>query len=45
MQPPQNRKEVQKLTGWIAALNQFIVKLSEQSLPFFTTLRGSARVE
>jgi hypothetical protein len=29
MQPPQNRKEVQKLTGLIAALNRFLVKLAE----------------
>jgi hypothetical protein len=29
MQPPQTRKEVQKLTGWIAALNRFTVKQTE----------------
>jgi hypothetical protein len=45
MQPPQSRKDVQKLTGWIASLNQFISKLAERSLPFFTILRGSAKVE
>jgi hypothetical protein len=44
MQPPENRKEVQKLTGRIAALNQFIVKLAEHIFPFFTIFRGSARV-
>jgi hypothetical protein len=45
MQPPQTRKEVQKLTGRIAALNMFIVKLAQRSLPFFSVLRGSAKVE
>ena len=45
MQPPQTRKEVQKLAGHIAALNRFIAKLAERSLPFFRVLRGSAKVE
>jgi hypothetical protein len=36
---------VQKLTGHIAALNKFIVKLAERSLPFFSVLRGSAKIE
>jgi hypothetical protein len=42
MQPPQIKKEVQKLAGCIAALNRFITKLTEKSLPFFSILRGSA---
>jgi hypothetical protein len=45
MQPPQTRKEVQKLACHIAALNRFIAKLAERSLPFFTVLRGSTKVE
>jgi hypothetical protein len=45
MQPPQTKKEVHKLTCRIAALNRFIVKLAEQSIPFFSVLRGSARVD
>jgi hypothetical protein len=45
MQPPQSRKGVQKLTGHIASLNQFIAKLAEHSLPFFTILRGFAKVD
>jgi hypothetical protein len=45
MQAPQTRKGVQKLTGWITALNRFIAKLAERSLPFFTILRGSAKME
>jgi hypothetical protein len=36
MQPPQIRKDVQKLTGRIIALNMFIVKLAQRSLPFFS---------
>jgi hypothetical protein len=45
MQPPQTRKEVQKLTGRIAALNRFIMKLAEKSLPFFSIMRGSTKVD
>jgi hypothetical protein len=45
MQPPQSRKDVHKLIGQIASLNWFISKLAEHSLPFFTVLRGSAKIE
>jgi hypothetical protein len=45
IQPPQTKKEVQKLTGRITVLNRFIAKLAERSLPFFTILRSSAKVE
>jgi hypothetical protein len=45
MLPPQTRKEVQKLVGLIAALNRFILKLAERSLPFFSVLRGSTKVD
>jgi hypothetical protein len=41
MKPPQSKNEVQRLTGRIAALNQFMSKLTETSLPFFAALRGS----
>jgi hypothetical protein len=41
MKPLKSRKEVQKLIGRIAALNQFMAKIAEQSLPFFMVLRGS----
>jgi hypothetical protein len=43
-QPPQNKKDIQKLTRRIASLNWFISKLAERSLPFFTILRGSAKI-
>jgi hypothetical protein len=45
MQPTQNRKDIQKLTGQIASLNQFVSKLVEHGLPFFTMLRGSDKVD
>ena len=32
-------KEVQKLTGRIAALNRFISKATDKCLPFFKTLK------
>jgi hypothetical protein len=41
MKPPGSRKEVQKLTSGIAALNRFMAKIVDQSLPFFKALRGS----
>jgi hypothetical protein len=34
MQPPQTKKEVQKLIGRIVVLNRFIAKLAERSPPF-----------
>jgi hypothetical protein len=45
MQPLQNRKDVQKLIGRIPSLNRFISNLAERSLPFFTILRGSAKID
>ena len=38
MQPPWNSKEVQKLTGMIAALNRFISRLADRCRPFFLLL-------
>ena len=45
MVEPSTKKEVQKLTGRIAALNRFISKSAERSLPFFEALRGGDNVE
>ena len=45
MAEPKNKKEVQKLTGRIAALNRFISKSAERSLPFFQALRGGNNFE
>ena len=35
LQPPQNPKEVQKLTGMTAALNRFISRSADKYKPFF----------
>ena len=45
MAEPLNKKEVQKLTGRIAALNRFISRSAERSLPFFKVLRGGDKTE
>jgi hypothetical protein len=39
MKAPTSVKDVQKLTGCMAALNRFILKLGEQGLPFFKLLK------
>jgi hypothetical protein len=41
MQDPVSVKDVQKLTGRVAALNSFIPRDAERSLPFFQVLRSS----
>jgi hypothetical protein len=41
MQDPISVKNVQKLTGRVAALNRFILRAAERSLPFFQVLRNS----
>jgi hypothetical protein len=40
MTPPQSARDVQRLTGKLAALNRFISKSAQWSLPFLKTLRG-----
>ena len=39
MKPSQNVKEVQSLTGRVAALNKFVSKATDKCLPFFRILR------
>jgi hypothetical protein len=39
MRAPNCIKDVQKLTGCMAALNRFISKLGERGLPFFKLLK------
>jgi hypothetical protein len=39
MKAPMCIKDVQKLTGFMAALNRFISKLGERGLPFFKLLK------
>jgi hypothetical protein len=41
MTPPQSTRDVQRLTGRLAARNRFISKSAERSLPFLKTLRGA----
>jgi hypothetical protein len=41
MRPPTRVKDVQKLTGCLAALSRFISRLAERALPFFKLLRKS----
>jgi hypothetical protein len=39
LQPPQTRKEIQKLTGMMTVLNRFISKLGECGMTFYRLLR------
>ena len=39
MKPPQNIKEAQSLTGWVAALNKFVSKATDKCLPFFKVFK------
>ncbi|XP_013632797.1 PREDICTED: uncharacterized protein LOC106338339 [Brassica oleracea var. oleracea] len=40
---PKNSREVQRLTGRIAALNRFISRSTDNCLPFYELLRGNKR--
>ena len=42
---PRSRKEVQSLTGKVAALNHFISKSTDKCLPFYNLLRGNKKFE
>ena len=39
MQPPSNTKEIQRLTGRIAALSRFVFRFSDKCRPFFQVLK------
>jgi ribonuclease HI len=41
MRPPTRVKDIQKLTGSLAALSRFMSRLAERALPFFKLLRKS----
>jgi hypothetical protein len=45
MAPPCCIKDVQKLTGSMAALNRFISRLDEKALPFFKLLKKIGKFE
>ncbi|XP_024006657.1 uncharacterized protein LOC112083337 [Eutrema salsugineum] len=42
---PTTRREVQRLTGRIAALNRFISRSTDKCLPFYQLLRGNKHLE
>ena len=39
MNAPATIKDIQKLTGFMAALNRFLSRLGERGLPFFKLLK------
>lgn len=43
--PPRSIKEVQRVTGKIAALNRFISRLTDRCLPFYKILKGNKKFE
>ena len=45
MEEPKSIRDVQKLTGRIAALNRFIPRSADRSLPFFNVLRNANKFE
>jgi hypothetical protein len=45
MGPPRYVRDVQKLTGYMAALNRFISRLGEKGLPFFKLLKKTGKFE
>jgi len=44
MKPPKNLKELQTLTGRLAALNRFIARSGDVCFPFFKAMRKSFKV-
>ncbi|WZZ45649.1 hypothetical protein YC2023_041908 [Brassica napus] len=45
MASPKNKREVQRLTGRVAALNRFISRSTDKGLPFYDVLRGNKKFE
>jgi hypothetical protein len=45
MEEPKMKKDIQKLNGRVAALNRFISRSAERSLPFFKMLKGKGAIE
>ncbi|KAL0716302.1 hypothetical protein Bca4012_065624 [Brassica carinata] len=45
MVSPKTKKEVQRLTGRVAALNRFISRSTEKCLPFYDTFKGNKKFE
>jgi hypothetical protein len=42
---PKTKRDIQKLNGRVAALNRFISRSAERSLPFFKVLKGKGKIE
>ncbi|KAL0733824.1 hypothetical protein Bca4012_010034 [Brassica carinata] len=45
MASPRTKREVQRLTGRVAALNHFISRSTDKCLPFYKTLKGNKKFE
>ena len=45
MPSPKTKREVQRLTGRVAALNRFISRSTEKCLPFYDTLKANKKFE
>jgi hypothetical protein len=45
MKPPKCAKDIQKLTGCMAALSRFISRLGEKGLPFFKLFKAKEKFE
>ena len=45
MVSPKTKREVQRLTGRVAALNRFISRSTDKCLPFYDTLKGNKKFE
>jgi hypothetical protein len=45
MEEPKTKKDIQKLNGRVGALNIFISRSAERSLPFFKALKGKGKIE
>jgi hypothetical protein len=45
MRPPRNLKEMQRLTGCMAALGRFIARSGEKALPFFKLMKHTGMFE
>ncbi|GKV42199.1 hypothetical protein SLEP1_g49636 [Rubroshorea leprosula] len=43
MEPPKSVKDIQRLTGRVAALHRFISKSTDKCLPFFKIMRSAAQ--
>jgi hypothetical protein len=45
MEEPKTKKDIQELNYRVAALNRFISRSAERSLPFFKALKGKGKIE